>query len=451
MKHSKITLFCYIVLSVAFALSTTGCGAKEVEQTNDQLKVAYYGSDDAIAYALYEFGQQHPEVEVITDSEAYGVSDDQGEAFYKRIAAEMMGGNGPDVLVFNCTWVNANKMMRSGAFEDMNRFVENDPDWDFSDLNQTVLKAGQVDGKQYVMPLTYSIPLILTTQSLLDGTDFDISTADNYIRFMEECLRYKESSQNPELIFRAPLLTMRPYAYYLSIQSVDFDKKKASVAMPEIREAVDLYQQAVVSQYFVDGLGEFTGGGVYGAIALKEKTALFQYSNEPLDGHIEDRRALKGIGETPVSFPLYNIDEQLSAEITTAFAINANSPNKQNAYELIKLALNETNYGYQAYKGDIFIVDSAVRSYLEGLIGKDEALSLYSGDSGGIETLAGLTQADVDEYMSFLDKIDIAYLPENDVVEVCRDEIKPYLEGAKSDLDDCLDTAEEKLNRILSE
>ena len=90
-----------------------------------------------------------------------------------------------------------------------------------SKYNANVLKAGQVDGKQYIMPLTYRLPLVLTTQELLDKTGFDISTADNYNAFLEECLKYKQAN-----IPGAPELSldsyMRPYICLLYTSYIDY-------------------------------------------------------------------------------------------------------------------------------------------------------------------------------------------------------------------------------------
>ena len=137
-----------------FRSQSTGCAPKEIEQTNNSLKIAYFGTDHTVSYPLYEFKQQHPDVEVTTDFQPYTDEDMIGDGFYTRISAEIMSGSGPDIIISQFGKMNANKMMRSGAFEDLNEFIENDPEFDLSKYNANVLKGGQVEGKQYIMPLT---------------------------------------------------------------------------------------------------------------------------------------------------------------------------------------------------------------------------------------------------------------------------------------------------------
>ena len=60
-KRIRPAILLPLVLIFLFPQST-GCAPKEVEQTNDSLRVAYFGTDLTVSYPLYEFKQQHPDV-----------------------------------------------------------------------------------------------------------------------------------------------------------------------------------------------------------------------------------------------------------------------------------------------------------------------------------------------------------------------------------------------------
>ena len=240
-KRLRIVILLTLVLIFLFPQST-GCAPKEVEQTNDSLRVAYFGTDHTVSYPLYEFKQQHPDVEVTTDFQPYMDEDMIGDGFYTRISAEIMSGSGPDIIIGNYYGMNANKMMRSGAFADLNEFLEADPEFERSKYNGKILEAGQVEGKQYIMPLTYTIPLVLTTQELLDKAGFDISTADNYNAFLEECLKYKQAN-----IPGAPELSLDYYMHPYLADAVDYDTGEVKINTPENRETIRLNYEAVAS------------------------------------------------------------------------------------------------------------------------------------------------------------------------------------------------------------
>lgn len=447
-KRFRTAILLILTLSFLFP-QTTGCAPKEVEQTNESLRIAYYGTNTLISNPLYEFQQSHPDVEVTTDFLPVTEEDPTGDAFYTRIAAEIMSGKGPDITLISYSGMNAGKMMRSGTFVDLNEFIEEDPEFDLSKYNANVLKAGQVDGKQYIMPLTYTIPLVLTTQELLDQTGFDISTTNNYNAFLEECLKYKEAN-----IPGAPPLAINAYLKPYLSDAVDYDTREVKVDTPENRETIRLNYEAIASQSSMDGYGIYSGG-IDGAMRLKENKCLFIQGSMPLFFHCLNYRALKNT-ETPIQAVLRDAEGRLMAEVVDSVAINANSPNKQNAYEFIKLMLEGLSDQQQVSTMiTIPVGNEAVRTYLEGLIGKEEKLSdLVQGDIGGtgeIETVSGLSQEDVDEYMGFLEAIDGAYIQEKDVYDTHRETIKPYYLGETTDLDGCIKNFEDKLKILASE
>ena len=141
------------------------------------------------------------------------------------------------------------------------------------------------------------------------------------------------------------------------------------------------------------------------------------------------------------------------AQVGESAAINANSPNKQNAYEFIKLMLDGLS-SEQQLSGmvNIPVSNEAVGSYLESQIGKEEKLSdAFQGyTSEYIEVLPGLTQEEADAYMGLLEEIDGAYLREKDVTEA-HGEITRYYNGETADLDGCIQNFEDKLKIIVSE
>ena len=60
-KRIRPVILLTLVLIFLFPQST-GCAPKEIEQTNDSLRIAYWGTNSMVSYPLYEFKQQHPDV-----------------------------------------------------------------------------------------------------------------------------------------------------------------------------------------------------------------------------------------------------------------------------------------------------------------------------------------------------------------------------------------------------
>ena len=141
------------------------------------------------------------------------------------------------------------------------------------------------------------------------------------------------------------------------------------------------------------------------------------------------------------------------AEIDEYAMINANSPNKENAYAFLKLLMSDENYLGMSQQSTISISNDAIRTYLEEeMVGKEEKLDdLLQGDTGELEEVAGLTQEEVDAYMDILAEVDGAYIREKDVEDAHTETIEPYYDGETADLDDCIQKFEDKLKIIASE
>ena len=140
------------------------------------------------------------------------------------------------------------------------------------------------------------------------------------------------------------------------------------------------------------------------------------------------------------------------AQVGESAGINANSANKQKAYEIKKLMLDGLSSEQQlSGMGNIPVSNEAVESFLKSLIGKEEKLSdVYPGYVCEVETLHGLTQEEADAYMGLLEEIDGAYLREQDITEA-HSEINRYYNGETADLDSCIQNFEDKLKIIASE
>ena len=91
------------------------------------------------------------------------------EEFETRIRTEIPAGGGPDlVLMADGTFRDIYKTMQTDLFEDLNPYFGTDEEIALSDFVKPVMDGGILNGKRYLAPLNYELPVYLTTQSILD-------------------------------------------------------------------------------------------------------------------------------------------------------------------------------------------------------------------------------------------------------------------------------------------
>ena len=173
----KLTIVTILVLILLLVL--TGCGAREKAPLRICVDMAYANYEDQnitrdkilydFEYELREFdGLENFVFEYIP---GYGA---ERETALDRIRTELMSGGGPDVFIVNCIgatnsvhqedalFLMPEKAMEIGLFLPLDDLMENNTqhaEWD--KMTQSVLAAGRNEGGQLLIPMTYTVPLIM--------------------------------------------------------------------------------------------------------------------------------------------------------------------------------------------------------------------------------------------------------------------------------------------------
>ena len=120
-------------------------------------------SKDYMTSLIAQFQNEYPGIEVITEDYSEMIIPD----YRTKLAGELMAGGGPDIVLSshdnNNIVQNLTKMLQNDIFLDVNTLH-----MDLSDCNQAVLSSGVYEGGQYMIPLNYSLGLMLTTEERID-------------------------------------------------------------------------------------------------------------------------------------------------------------------------------------------------------------------------------------------------------------------------------------------
>ena len=157
--------------------------------------------------ALEQYRELYPDVEVELIKPDYDGRDiDLRYELYDQVSAQIMAGEGPDVFLIDQIAMDIEKLVRQGVFADLEPFFEED-NFDWEPYNQAVMDGGVWNGKRFVIPLSYSFPLLFTTRTALEETGFDVDACKDYQGFLEETTRYMQDSTQTRKLFCKPLVT----------------------------------------------------------------------------------------------------------------------------------------------------------------------------------------------------------------------------------------------------
>ncbi len=359
-----------------------------------------------------------------------------------------MANSGPDLMMIDpvfCMESNdVSKMMHSGVFADMSEFIENDKDYNSKDYNQAVMNVGKVGDKQYIIPLFYYIPILLTTEKNLEETGFNISKCTDYWGFAGEVERYTQNIKpTSPIIFPEGSSAIQNFCNLAGIDILDYNKKSITVDTSEFKEAAGFYERLCGKVTMFND--NYSGQQFY--FLNSGKSVFGFYSSDSFGDLLLSIQELYRKEKQPVMFPVRNKNGGVNALYNYGVGIRNNSANKQNAYNFAKLLLSEK---YQANNSGsntfgIPVLNSAIQSSYDDFYSK----SLNTSTSTETYMSSPLPKKDFDQYMSFIKEITGATIvcgPDKKFRKIMR----PFYKGEKS-YEECIKTAKEQLEIYISE
>lgn len=153
-----------------------------------QVYLAAQYADPTVHYPIYEalmdYQEAHPNLTLEFISPKGVNYMEEREAMISQLNAEILSGGGPDLFImegYRTTEINLfpdiEKAMVNGTFLDLTEAMEKQGLSREEDFYTAVLDAGQWEGRQYILPLGFSVPLMVSATDVLNASSFDLQRA----------------------------------------------------------------------------------------------------------------------------------------------------------------------------------------------------------------------------------------------------------------------------------
>lgn len=313
--------------------------------------------------AKYQYGAQYPDVEVeyrtftqggeswITNAHgARGPNPEMTEDFNQALLAELNAGKGPDAVVFfSDTFPDLDKVLEAGVFCDLEPLFEQDETFDRAEYLTALLDAGRCQGKQLCLPLWFSDMYVIAQSDTLEAAGIHLSERPGFEEWADEIRRYLDThtEQQNRLVFpdRPPRFDI--FVIYSGLRMVDYTSKEILVDTEEFRRFMEFWK--AVHPYSLDTLDlwspDYDQPSEYQK--LKDGTMLFDFVLR--DEYITKVYQDPWRDSPDLLFPFPQIGgDYVPGWCGIYAAINRGSPNKQNAYQFLKILLS---YPIQSHLG----------------------------------------------------------------------------------------------------
>ncbi|PKR78170.1 sugar ABC transporter substrate-binding protein [Halalkalibacillus sediminis] len=164
-----------LILSLLAAVALYGCSSDEEGGGEEGTEITYYSFsaspnyEEELDQMVSDFEEQNSDITVNVELAAY-------DDYFTKLQTQIAGDNAPDVFELN--YENFVQYASRGSLADLSSFIEEDEDFDPSQLNEEAYKAFQYDGKQYGMVESFSNVLTFYNKELFDEAGVDYPSAD---------------------------------------------------------------------------------------------------------------------------------------------------------------------------------------------------------------------------------------------------------------------------------
>lgn len=410
-------------------------GTDKVEQTNRSLALSLSESQaEEFENVIEKYRELYPDVDLQVETYSDGMLVSQAS----KLETEVMSGEGPDVLFMQCYGGNdIYKMMKAGIFADMNEYVEADETWnDGADYVKSALDAGVFDGSRYIMPLTFNGMGLIASQEGLDAAGIKVEDCKDTLSTMQRLASIYEQGCQKRVLGAAAQFTLFPEM--LDGGFLDYAGEKVNVDADRLRQASECYAR-MYEEEMSDTYGSKGYYGIGYDIAHQDAYAFLGVS-------VKSALSVAGAiasEATPVCIPMRSGDGRVLANLSSCVGRRANSPNKQNAYNMIRLMMGEE--AQESIQNTFCPVNKAA---LEKMV--DEVVE-GNQEMQDAETPVGeLDDGFLEAYKKSLTESECCFIPTSTCKGIFYEYMNDYFSG-EADYDSCIKEFEDYIQIYLTE
>ena len=259
------------------ASAATGEAADAAAASGDSgktvLNVLWWGSQtrhELTTAMLEKFEELNPDIDVVMDYSDWG-------GYWTKLPAQVAGGQTPDV--FQMDYAYLAQYVENGVLADLTPYIE-DGSLDMSNVEQSIIDSGSVDGKTYAISTGTNAPVMLYRKDVTDELGIEMPMNPTMSEYCEISKQVYEATGLRDTFVTscsADNLRFRLRNYGMNLYNED----ATALGFDDPQYIVDMWQLALDSQNEGWGMkpGEETATTAFDSM-INDSWSRYQNSNE---------------------------------------------------------------------------------------------------------------------------------------------------------------------------
>lgn len=438
------------------------CGCAKAEKQEDSLWVLIdYKTNFPAERGVQAFQQAHPDVplriEYLPEDEA------EREMYLEQVRTKIMAGQGPDVFLltqYSPVFSDVEQSMHNGLFLDISPYYDEDEALQKDSFEQTVMEAGVVAGKRYILPLYYNFPVLYVDTQQLASAGVSLDTLGNGLSGLSEVVQKlgKKAVAGSAMLLDYYLPNLFSPQIDYEAQRVTWPKEELVAFLAQYRALMTRIEAEYIPWHILSMLNYISTN----SFLAQDGVCVYLGTLFEL---VDAVRTAKATGTELAIIPVTAADGSLCATVTNYGAIGAGTDKPELAYELLRiLALKESqwvvsneSHSLQGESWPVLVHDSWVA--LDDKIWESTMISTktHATEDGRIRRSAlAQTAVTAEDYAILNTEISKAYLPlacADEFVMTIRQQLNPYLnpDAASVDVEALADQLIRQLQWLVAE
>ena len=413
----------------------------DAQKNKKILTIASLYGNYELKQAALEYNSTHKDCRI--NMVDYGEEEDPEQ----KMRDDILAGNVPDIydLSNGVGNMSVRECISRNLFEDLNPYLEKDPDISEDDFLDSAYKAMQFDKKMYFMAPCFSINTLLTKgdeAGVKQGWSY--SEFKNYAKKKNEGARLFYSDRKGDILNQIMTFSIGDF--------VDWKNKKCHFKSQEFKdllEVCNMGRDELEEAEDDDSDVSMLKGGKVSLLDAYIVADQFKSYDSALEGNVQ----YVGYPSTGGSGSYYSF--------ANSVAMSKESENKDIAWDFMKQFMTEEYQGknYMTFWGmptrkDVF--NEMIKTAEASTSGKDKYGTEYSPATGdidfdGIEIANGpLTEEQADKLRAFVDSAVSYDMGETRIKNIINEEAASYFDGSK-ELDDVVNIIQSKAEKLMEE
>lgn len=253
--------------------STEASSASTTADGKTQLNILWWGSQtrhELTTQMLEKFQEENPDIEVVMDYSDW-------DGYWTKLPAQVAGGQTPDV--FQMDYAKLAQYVENGVMAPLDDYVA-DGSLDLSNVAQSVIDSGSIDGKLYAVSTGTNAPVMLYRKDILDDLGIEMPMNPTMSEYTDISKKVYEATGLRDTFVTscsADTLRFRLRNYGMNLYNDD----ASALGFDDPKYIVDMWQLALDAQNEGWGLmiGEETATTAFDSMVM-DSWSRFQNSNE---------------------------------------------------------------------------------------------------------------------------------------------------------------------------